>query len=135
VSIAALIASEVPNVANNVKSAVDAAATYLQAAIDAEIPKNTSLGTRNFCVGFTNKIKRNSLPLKFSDLLSEKLEDLSDSIANIIQDQINHLQPFITGITNVAYIQIGLLVGLFTPPKRLILILNNPQHSRGDVRD
>ena len=53
VIIARLIASKVPNIANIVKSAVDAVATYLN------ILKNVSLSTKRFCVGFTNNIKCN----------------------------------------------------------------------------
>lgn len=73
---------------------MNAAATHLN------IIKNGLLGTEKSCTRFTNNIDCNRLPLNLSDWLSKTME------------YINCLQPSVTAIINVAYVQIGLIVGL-----------------------
>ena len=73
-----------------IEGAVNAAATYLN------VLKNGSLGTERFFVD----INCNLLLLNLLDLLSKLVEYL------------NCLQPFVTAIIYVAYIQTGLIVGL-----------------------
>jgi hypothetical protein len=81
-------------------------------AAATHLPKNVSLGTQKLCVGFANDINCTPLPLKISDLLPKKVEDLPDPVKNGIHDQVNLLQPFVTALTNVAHIQLGLILGL-----------------------
>jgi hypothetical protein len=84
---------------------VNAAVTHL--------PRNVSFGTERFCVGFTDdKSTCNNLPLNLSDLLPSQVHDLPDLVQDAIQDQLNDLQPYLTALTNVVYIRIGLILGL-----------------------
>lgn len=111
-SIADSVASKVPTVASEVKSAVNAVATHLQAALERKVPRNVSLGTQQFCIGFTSDIKCKGLPLTLSDLLPAQVESLPDPVENVIRDQVSHLQPFVTRITSVAFIQMCFIIGL-----------------------
>jgi len=57
-----------------VQSATNAAATAIPKAIEELIPKNCSLGTKQFCVRFTYNIIYNDLPLALSDIVPEEVK-------------------------------------------------------------
>lgn len=88
-SIAAPIISSVTSQAKSATSAAGAvAATVIPDtnAIEKLIPKNCSLGTKQFCVGFNNRIECNDLPLNVSNVLPETL-------TSFIGDQVQGLRP------------------------------------------
>jgi hypothetical protein len=71
------------------------------------IPRNCSLGTKQFCVGFDNRTECNDLPLNLSNIVPE-------AVAIFVGDQVQALQPLpgiFTKVT-VANIQDCLILGL-----------------------
>lgn len=100
------------NVATQVKSAVGAAATSLEGTIDRIIPKNLTLGTSEFCIGFSDTIPCKHLPLNLSELVPDAVDDLPYLLQNAIRDEVNNLQPIATSLTNITYFQVCLWIGL-----------------------
>ncbi|OCL00334.1 uncharacterized protein K441DRAFT_533298, partial [Cenococcum geophilum 1.58] len=56
------------------QSAVNATATVIPKAIKELIPKNCSLGTKQFCVRFTYNITYNNLLLTLSNIVLEEVK-------------------------------------------------------------
>ena len=71
------------------------------------IPRNCSLGTKQFCVGFDNHTECNNLPLNLSKIVSE-------AVTPFVGDQVYALQPLPGTLikVTVAYIQACLILGL-----------------------
>ena len=107
VSVANSVATAIPGAISQVQSAANAAATTIPKAIEELIPKNCSLGTKQFCVGFTHNITCDDLPLALSDIVPEEVK-------SFLGDQLNDLQSLEGISTKVtsAYIQDCLIVGL-----------------------
>jgi hypothetical protein len=84
-SIVATVISSVISQAKSVPSTATAAIPDAN-AIGKLIPRNCSLGTKQFCVGFSNRIECNDLPLNVSNFLPEAL-------TSFIGDQLHDLQP------------------------------------------
>jgi hypothetical protein len=63
---------------SKIQSAVSAAETAVSKinAIEALIPRNCSLGIKQFCIGFSNHTKCNDLPLNISDIILEAIQKL-----------------------------------------------------------
>jgi hypothetical protein len=76
-------------------------------AIKALIPRNCSLGTKQFCVGFSTHTKCNDLPLNISDIIPE-------DIVNFVGDEIQALQSLegLMAIVTPMNIQHLLILGL-----------------------
>lgn len=82
--------------ANVLTTAIPAAASKIQSVagtietassdIEALIPRNCSLGTKQFCVGFSTNTKCGDLPLNISDIIPE-------NIVNFVADEVQALQP------------------------------------------
>lgn len=94
-----IVQSEAQSAASVLTTAIPAAASKIQSAagtietaainidtIKALIPRNCSLGTKQFCVGFSTHTKCNDLPLNISDIIPE-------DIVNFVGDEIQALQP------------------------------------------
>lgn len=70
ISVAATIAPSVASEAQSiVPSVVSSAITTVGSAVGAALPKNCSLGTKHFCVGFGDHIDCEDLPLNVSNIL------------------------------------------------------------------
>jgi hypothetical protein len=130
------VATPIEDIQSKVNSVKDAIATGLPDAITAPlqeieeyIPKNCSLGTKEFCVGIGHNITCKKLPLSLSDLvpdiaqnLSDYVQILPDTLEKPLQDQIKRvqeklqekLQPLERTLTKVTtpYIQYCLVAGL-----------------------
>jgi len=94
---------------SKIQSAAGAAETAVSkiGAIEALIPRNCSLGTKQFCVGFSNHTKCNDLPLNISDIIPE-------TITSFIGDEVQSLQPLEAIMAKVTpmFIQDSLIFGL-----------------------
>src|SRR4051812_12684587 len=82
-SAANVAATAVPGAISKVESAAKAAATAIPDAdaIKRSIPRNFSLGTKQFCVGFSDRTEYKNLPLKISSVIPE-------AVTKIIGDQV-----------------------------------------------
>lgn len=117
-------ATAIPGAISKVQSAASAAATAIPRAkaIEALIPRNCSLGTKQFCVGFSNRTECNSLPLNISDIVPKALANLVDDkaqplegiLVSIIVNQVQALQPLEGILTRVtpSNTQVCLILGL-----------------------
>ncbi|KAG4423588.1 hypothetical protein IFR04_003270 [Cadophora malorum] len=99
---ASVLATAIATAANNAQSAAGAVATAATAAIEGSIPRNCSLGTKGFCVGFANHTQQCSkFPLNVSRIIPE-------AVISFVADDFQALQP-LAGIlarvtqTNVEY--------------------------------
>lgn len=72
-SVESAAATEASRVASEVQSAVSTAVTSVESAIGSVLPKNCSLGTDYFCLGLTDHIDCNELPLNISSILPSSL--------------------------------------------------------------
>ena len=82
------VATAVSPAISNVESAANTAATAIPdiSKIGHLIPLNCSLGTKQFCVGFDDRVDCNNLPLNLSSLVPK-------TIASFVRDQVQVLQP------------------------------------------
>lgn len=101
-----VVATPIQDIQSKVNSVKNAIATDFPDAIEATIqeiekyiPKNFSLGTKEFCVGIGPNITCHDLPLILSGLVPEIAQNLSDSIQILpdtleksVQDQLTKLQ-------------------------------------------
>ena len=113
VSVANSAATAIPGAISQAQSAANTLATTIPDAIEALVPRNCSLGTKQFCVGFTHNNTCDDLPLTLSNIVSE-------DVKSFLGDQLDDLQS-LEGISKKltsAYIQDCLIVGLM-----LMLIL------------
>ena len=78
-SAAGFLTTDIPAVTSKIQSAVGAAKT---AAIKALLPRNCSLGTKQFCVGFSNHTKYNDLLLNIFNIIPE---DVARFVGDIVQ--------------------------------------------------
>ena len=76
----------VATAAGAVGSKIQSAAGAAETAVEALIPRNCSLGTRQFCVGFSNHTNCADLPLNISDIIPE-------AVTSFIGDGAQSLQP------------------------------------------
>ena len=73
-SIANSVITAIPSAISQVQSASNVAATAIPKAIKELIPKNCSLGIKQFCVGFTYNITYNNLLLALSNIVLEEVK-------------------------------------------------------------
>jgi hypothetical protein len=85
-SAASVLTTAIPAAASKIQSATSSIETAGSDAIKSLIPRNCSLGTKQFCVGFSTHTKCNDLPLNISDIIPE-------DIVNFVGDEIQALQP------------------------------------------
>lgn len=83
-----MLATATAAAGSRIQSVAGAAKTAVSKidAIEALIPRNCSLRTKQFCVGFSNNTKCNDLPLNISDIIPE-------TITSFISDDVQSLQP------------------------------------------
>ncbi|KAI9763673.1 MAG: hypothetical protein M1839_006321 [Geoglossum umbratile] len=97
----------IPGTVSRVESAAKAAATTIPGAdaIKELIPRNFSLGTKQFYIRFNNCTECKNLPLKISNVIPE-------AAAKILGDQVKelHLEQISTEVTSFPYTLILVLV-------------------------
>lgn len=92
--------------ASDAQAAASSAVSQAQAAANAvasEIPRNLTLGTKYYCVGFSNHTDCHNLPFKLSDILPQSIiNDLATS------------QPFhwVLGVISSGVVHVLSLLGL-----------------------
>jgi hypothetical protein len=108
-SAASVLAIATAAAGSKIQSVAGAAQTAVSKidAIEALIPRNCSLGIKQFCVGFSNYTKCNDLPLNISDIIPE-------TITSFIGNEIQSLQPLEAIMAKVTpiFIQDSLVFGL-----------------------
>jgi len=67
------VTSAANSVVSQAQTAVSSAITAIETDLTSKIPKNCSLGTRYFCLGYIDNVNCTALPLNVSDLLSRAL--------------------------------------------------------------
>jgi hypothetical protein len=75
-------ATAVSSVASQLQSVASVVATAVPGA-DAIVPRNISLGTKQFCVGFSNRLECNNLPVNTSEILPQAL---TGPVAELVGD-------------------------------------------------
>lgn len=99
----------IPSAISKISSAANTAATAIPdiSAIEALLPKNCSLGTKQFCVGYDDHTDCNNLPLNVSSIIPE-------AVASFVSGQVQALQPLEGILTKItaANIQDSLILGL-----------------------
>src|SRR4051794_4038545 len=91
-SAAGVAATAIPGAVSGVESAAKAAATAIPGAdgIKELIPRNFSLGTKQFCIGFNNRTECKNLPLKISKVIPEAATKiLGDQVKELHLEQIS----------------------------------------------
>ena len=78
------VATAAASIAGQAQSAVSSAITAVESAIGSHIPKNCSLSITHFCVGFTDHIDYQELPLRLLNIIpSSVLAIRQPSLANL----------------------------------------------------
>ena len=107
-SMASGAATVFSSVTSQAKSVASAAATAIP-GVDAIIPRNLSFGTKQFCVGFSNRMECNNLPVNASNILPKAL-------MSAVGDQIEdfHRLDGILASSSPEYIRLFFISGLAT---------------------
>ena len=105
-SVASGVATAVSSVTSQAKSVASAVTTVIPDA-DAIIPQNLSLGTKQFCVGFSNRIECNKLPVNTSEILPKAL---MSAVGDQVED-FHRLDGILT-ILSPEYIKDSFIFGL-----------------------
>jgi hypothetical protein len=103
-SATSLLNTAISGVSSEAAGAVATAVSDIT-AIEAMIPRNCSLGTKQFCVGFENNTKCNDLPLNISNIVPE-------AVTKFVGNEIQSLQPLEGILAKVTPANIYLIVGL-----------------------
>lgn len=103
-----------PSLISQAQSTASEALAAAKTNVANIVPKNCSLGTKHFCVGFSNHVNCINLPLNVSAL--------PDAVKHALQ--MPALDQVIKGITSRNYIQSFLIAGLaFTPILGFLLVI------------
>ena len=82
-----IVATAIPSAISKVQSTASAATAIPDITkVKEMIPRNCSLGTKQFCLGFDNRTECNNLPLNLSNIVPE-------AVATFVGDQVQALQP------------------------------------------
>jgi hypothetical protein len=110
-SIASIFSTAVSAAPSKAQGAESAAATAVSGinitAIEEKLPRNCSLGTKQFCIGFENEMRCDNLPLNISNIVPE-------DIRKFVSAEVKSLRPLesILAKATPANIQGSLIVGL-----------------------
>lgn len=83
-------ATRVVDAADQAQSAVSSVATSLQ-DMEERLPRNCSLGTKRFCIGYEHESNCSDLPLNLSGLLPASVHDLPAPVEDAIRDRAEAL--------------------------------------------
>lgn len=122
-------ATAVSSAASHAKSVASTVATAISGA-DGIIPRNLSLGTEQFCVGFSNRMECGNLPVNTSKILpkaltstvGDQIEDfhrLDGILARLSPEYIR--DPLIFGLGTAMVIAVVFVCSLFGPHFGLVL--------------
>jgi hypothetical protein len=110
-----------PGIASKIQSAIGSAETVGFDAIEASIPRNCSLGTKKFCVGFSNrKPSCDNLPFNISKIIAA----IPTEVANLLENEIEALQalePLEGILAKITAARISLIFGLLSLPALAVL--------------
>jgi hypothetical protein len=119
--IQSVVGTAIPGVASKIQSAIGSAETVGSDAIEASIPRNCSLGTKKFCVGFSyRKPSCDSLPFDISKILAA----IPTEVANLLENEIKALQvlkPLEEILAKITAARISLIFGLLSLPALAVL--------------
>ena len=106
-SVASALSTAAPAAASQVPGALETAASQALQAIEASIPRNCSLGTKKFCVSFSNSTNCDNLPLNISKIIPAKVQ-------KFLENEIDALQPLegILAKLTIIKVQVSLILGL-----------------------
>ncbi|KIW35774.1 uncharacterized protein PV06_11884 [Exophiala oligosperma] len=123
-SVVSNVATEASRAPGQVNSIASAAATAVNGASTA-IPRNLSIGTNQYCVGFSDRVECHQLPVNISRMVPQ-------AVTNILSNQkedLDHLRsifskatpgwirdPFIIGIATTLVIAVVFLNSIFSWP-------------------
>jgi hypothetical protein len=116
-SVTSNAATAVSSVASQLQSVASVVATAVPGA-DAMAPRNISLGTKQFCVGFSNRLECNDLPVNISEILPQAL---TGPIGELIKDF--HRLDGILSRLSPEYIRDSFIVGLATTAVTAVLFI------------
>lgn len=87
-------ATKVADAASQAESAISSAADTVQ-SIEEFVPRNCSLGVKRFCIGYTQDVSCSDLPLNFSRLLPEGVQELPGPVQDAIRDRAEALSQLV----------------------------------------
>jgi hypothetical protein len=116
-----LLSTAVSVISSETQAVANAAATAIS-DIEADLPKNLSLGTKKFCIGYNNRTQScQSLPLNVSNILPTNIANFLDSEFNFV-DPLEGIMAKVTPIniegclilgTTLVFIVTSGLIGIF----------------------
>ena len=83
-------ATRVVDASDQAQSAISSVATSLQ-DMEERLPRNCSLGTKRFCIGYEHESSCSDLPLNLSGLLPASVHDLPAPVEDAIRDRAEAL--------------------------------------------
>ena len=110
-------ATAVSSVTSQLQSVASVVATAVPGA-DAIVPRNISLGTKQFCVGFSNRLECNDLPVNTSEILPQAL---TSPVAELVGDF--HRLDGILSKLSPGYLMDSFIVGLATTTVTAVLFV------------
>jgi hypothetical protein len=109
-SVANGVATAIPGAISQVQSAANTLSTEIPNSVEALIPHNLSLGTKEFCIGLAQNVSCGQLPLNLSNIVSGEVK--------------KYLQPYLSdiGSLNSAVMKITPVDIYYSPMLGLILM-------------
>jgi hypothetical protein len=107
-------ATKIFDAASNVQSALGSAATSFRGSIEEYIPKNCSLGIKQFCIGYNLTLECMDLPFNTSALLRDALKSLPGPVEDAIREQLDEFSPLEKSLNRfpIFYISSSLISGV-----------------------
>jgi len=111
------IPTEIPGVVSQVQSGASSIANAIPGSLRATIPKNCSIGTGKFCIGFDDHVSCDDLPLNISNIIPPE-------ITNLLSDDFN-IEALETAASKITepYIQRFLVLGLALQPVAILIFI------------
>jgi hypothetical protein len=83
-------ATRVADAASQVESAISSGVATIQ-SVEEHVPRNCSLGTKSFCIGYKQDINCSDLPLNLSSLLPEGVQEFPGLVQDAVRDRAEAL--------------------------------------------
>jgi hypothetical protein len=125
-------ATRVAGAATQAESAISSAAATVQ-SIEDYVPRNCSLGTKRFCIGYKQDVNCSGLPLNLTSLLPVSLQELPGPVENAIRDRVETLSQLADSSTRFSAFSVsatlisGLVLMIMVVVLALSLSLGRPQ--------
>ncbi|KAI0571181.1 hypothetical protein Alg130_10974 [Pyrenophora tritici-repentis] len=91
-------ATRVADAGSQAESAISSAAATVQ-SIEEHVPRNCSLGTKRFCIGYKQDVNCSKLPLNLSNLLPDGVQELPGPVRDAIHDRAEALSQLVESST------------------------------------